>query len=61
MVRHFLTDGREIDSVEGKVIPPTGETAAFYHIVAGIVNARRSNLEGGEGECEKNDLNAMVS
>lgn len=34
MVRHFLADGREVKSVEGLVIPPTGPTAAVYRIVA---------------------------
>ncbi len=44
MVRHFLSDGREIDSVEGKVIPPTGETANAYRIISRII--RQSNLKG---------------
>lgn len=34
MVRHILADGREVESVKGFVIPPTGATAAVYHIAA---------------------------
>lgn len=31
-VRHILADGREVDSIEGFVIPMNGPTAAVYHI-----------------------------
>lgn len=34
MVRHVLADGREVDSIEGFVIPTTGPTAAIYHMAA---------------------------
>ena len=34
MVKHILADGREVDSIEGFVIPTTGQVAAVYHIVA---------------------------
>lgn len=34
MIRHILADGREVQSVEGLVVPHTGATAAVYHIVA---------------------------
>ena len=33
MIRHILADGREVESIEGFVIPPTGPTAAVYRIV----------------------------
>lgn len=33
MIRHILADGREVESVEGFVVPPTGPTAAVYSIV----------------------------
>lgn len=34
MVKHVLADGRELDSIEGFVVPHTGATAAAYRIVA---------------------------
>lgn len=37
MVRHFLADGREVDSIEGYVIPHTGETAVIYRIIADFI------------------------
>lgn len=37
MVRHILADGREVKSVEGLVIPPTGPTAAVYRIAAEFI------------------------
>ena len=33
MIRHILADGREVESIEGFVIPPTGPAAAAYQIV----------------------------
>ncbi len=33
-IRHILADGREVESIEGIVVPNTGATAAVYHIVA---------------------------
>ena len=32
-IRHFLSDGREVDSIEGFVIANAGHTAAVYRIV----------------------------
>ena len=40
MIRHVLADGREVESVEGLVIPTTGATAAVYKIVADVVMNR---------------------
>lgn len=32
-IRHFLADGQEVDSIEGRVIPNAGQTAAVYRIM----------------------------
>ena len=40
MVRHILADGREVDSIEGMVVPTTGPTAVVYRIVADFYNKR---------------------
>ena len=37
MIRHILADGREVQSVEGLVVPTTGPTAAVYHIAAEFI------------------------
>ena len=34
MIKHVLADGREVDSIEGLLIPTTGPTAAVYRIIA---------------------------
>ena len=34
MIRHILSDGRVVESVEGLVIPPIGPTATVYRIAA---------------------------
>lgn len=34
MIRHILADGREVQSIEGLVVPNTGATAAVYRIIA---------------------------
>lgn len=33
-VIHILADGREVESIEGMIIPNTGATAAVYRIIA---------------------------
>ena len=43
VIRHILADGREVESIEGFVIPPTGPAAAAYHIVEQF--ARRQQAE----------------
>lgn len=43
MIRHILSDGREVESIAGFVIPPTGPTATAYHIVEQF--ARRKQAE----------------
>ena len=37
MVRHVLADGREVDSIEGFVIPSTGPTGGVYRIAAEFI------------------------
>ena len=51
MVRHFLADGREVESIEGMIVPPTGETAAVYRIVAEILkkNPKKKQQSKEEG------------
>lgn len=34
MIKHVLSDGREVKSIEGMVIPATGRTAAVYNLAA---------------------------
>ena len=34
MIRHILADGREVQNIEGLVVPTTGATAAVYRIIA---------------------------
>ena len=45
-VHHILADGREVDSIEGYVIPNSGETAAVYRLVADLIlNKRNTKLK----------------
>lgn len=37
MVRHILADGREVESIEGMVIPNSGPSAAVYRIAAEFI------------------------
>lgn len=37
-IRHVLADGREVESVDGIIVPTTGATAAVYKIVAEFAN-----------------------
>lgn len=34
MIKHVLADGTVLESVEGRVIPPTGKTEAVYRLLA---------------------------
>lgn len=38
MIKHVLADGTVLDSIEGRVIPPTGKTEAVYRLVAELIN-----------------------
>ncbi len=33
-VKHVMSDGRHLDSIDGYVIPCTGPTAAVYRVIA---------------------------
>lgn len=56
MVKHILADGREVDSIEGFVIPPTGATEVVYRIV--IEHCRkRSKANKKENEARKSLAN----
>lgn len=50
MVRHFLADGREVESVEGLVIPPTGPTAVVYRIAAEFIQNHPETIQKREGK-----------
>lgn len=56
MVRHILADGREVDSIEGMVVPTTGPTAVVYRIVADFYkktpSRNYSSEKGGENRCD---------
>lgn len=45
MIKHVLSDGRTLDSIEGLRLPYTEATAAAYRLLAGL-------LEGG-GQIER--------
>lgn len=44
MVKHILADGREVESIDGKVIPTTGPTEAVYRIA--LEHAKKNKAEG---------------
>ena len=46
MIRHILSDGREVESIEGFVIPTTGVTAAVYQIIT--EHAKKHNSKKDE-------------
>lgn len=52
-VRHILADGREVDSIEGFVIPPTGQTAVVYRIAAEYIR-KHPEMIHKKKEIEKN-------
>lgn len=49
MIKHILSDGRELESVEGFVIPSTGPTAAVYRIA---VDFARNHQQAAHEEVE---------
>ena len=55
MIKHVLADGREVESIEGFVVPHTGATAAVYQIVAEVA---RNHLESANQKEDK--TNAAV-
>lgn len=40
MIKHVLADGTELNSIEGRTIPPTGKTAAVYRLIAEQIASR---------------------
>lgn len=48
MIRHILSDGREVESIEGFVIPTTGPTAAVYNIITEFVNNHPGRTQRNE-------------
>lgn len=58
MIRHILSDGREVESIEGFVIPPTGPTATAYHIVEQF--ARRQQAEEYKKKEAKTNAEAQL-
>ena len=34
MIKHILADGTELKNIEGRMIPPTGNTEAVYRLIA---------------------------
>ena len=51
MIRHILADGREVESIEGMVIPTTGPTAAVYRIVSDYAkNRQKITQQSKEGK-----------
>lgn len=59
MVRHFLSDGREVQNIEGYKVPYEGATAAAYHIVADFIKKNLPENEKGEKQCT--DLQTVTS
>lgn len=49
MVKHILSDGREVESIAGKVIPTKGPTEAVYRIVLDFAK-RRDNQQKKDKE-----------
>lgn len=48
MIKHISADGTELKSIEGRIIPPTGNTAAVYRLVAELLIKR--DLEKKEAQ-----------
>lgn len=51
MIRHVLADGRELDSIEGYVVPSTGPTAVVYTILADFSKKAKKEVR----KCEKEE------
>ncbi len=50
MIKHVMADGRELDSIEGIVIPTTGPTAAVYQIIANHAKQRTKSDDSKNNE-----------
>jgi len=44
VVRHFLADGTQVDSIDGRVIPATGPTAGVYRVIARVALREAARL-----------------
>lgn len=53
-VKHFLADGRMVDSIEGYVVPCTGPTAVVYSILYDFAKRKANQPE----EIKKNQAPA---
>lgn len=42
-VHHILADGREADSIEGYVVPNSGETSVVYQLIADVIQKKKEN------------------
>lgn len=40
MIKHILADGTKLDSIEGIIIPASGDTEAVYRILDGFAKRR---------------------
>lgn len=49
MIRHILADGTELKSIEGRIVPPTGKTAAVYKLIAELIANSNSEIPGKGG------------
>lgn len=49
MIRHFLADGREVESIEGFIVPREGATEAAYRILAEFAKKRQRTTNEKEG------------
>ena len=50
MIRHILADGREVDSIEGHVVPTSGSTASVYKL---ILDISKRQVNGGTVSCKE--------
>lgn len=41
-VKHVMSDGRHLDSIDGYVIPCTGPTAAVYRVIAEMMKKEKA-------------------
>ncbi len=48
MVRHFLADGREVESIKGFVVPATGATEAVYRIIEDFMRRKHRENNGAK-------------
>ncbi len=49
-IRHFLADGRVLESIEGYIVPNTGATATTYYLIAEFIKKHHGNLQQKEKE-----------